>query len=380
MLINKLVPGSTLIVFSTSDSSKVSSWSNVPYLFTETLKGNGINIIRVTITEILVFNFGVRFFKKGIKILFGVETSWEYSRSALHFYLTRRKMNATCKKYAHDSVLILNCSYAPTKNISGKLILFCDWPYDYYLSHFLNKKPDMLEAASIKREHFVIKKADFLFVLFPGVHEYVENNLKRTGSFYLGNVINSLETSSERDIAKKESNNRLIFIGKSHYKAGAEQLIRAFELIKAKINDIQLDIIGMSASDFANLPQGVNCHGYLDKGNQTQRVLYYSLLRNAKLYVNTTSKWASFSAALEALYFYTPIITSKYSEVNNTFGDISKFGSYFEADDVSGLAILIENLLNSHEYRYLALNSNRAVEKFSWDNYVKAFLQTINYN
>lgn len=373
-----LKPGNTLLVFSTADSSKVSSWSNVPYLFTQNLESQGINVIRVTTQEALIFTYTVLFFKKILKELFGIQTSWEYSRSSLHFYLTRRKMNIACKEIKHDSVLVLNCSYSPSKNITGKLIHFCDWPYDYYISYFLNRSPDLLESATIKREHKVVKKADYLFVLFPGVCEYIKNKLKPSGTFYLGNVINTLETSSEGDLEKKQNSNNLIFIGKNHYKAGADQLIVIFKQLKLKIKNLRLDIIGMRSSDFDDLPEGVVCHGYLDKGIKNQRDKYYHLLRNAKLFINTNPKWASFSATLEALYFYTPIITSSYPEIKNTFGDITKFGRYFDGNNNSDLADLIETLIKTNEYRNLALNANAAVKMFSWERYIDSFLNTIN--
>jgi glycosyltransferase involved in cell wall biosynthesis len=73
---------------------------------------------------------------------------------------------------------------------------------------------------------------------------------------------------------------------------GAEYLIQAYTTLKKKYPELLVNIVGMQEKDFVKLPDGVNCYGYLDKAQKKDRDLYYSLLENSKVFVNTTPKWA----------------------------------------------------------------------------------------
>lgn len=364
-----------LIVFATQDSSKLSSWSNVPYLFCETLKAQGIRLEQVTIRENTAMRFLVLALKRAVKMLTGFQTSWDYSRSALHFLLARRQINQFCQEHEHDGVLMLTFSYGPSRPGGKPLFLFGDWPLAYAIENFKGRKPDWFERRSLRRERQLIEAADAVFVLFPVAREYVASHFAGASSHYLGNVINAVEVPHEEDVAEKARSHSLIFIGKPHYREGADRLLQAYMLLKPKYPDLKLDIIGMDASFFGSLPKGVQCHGYLDKGDDAQRCTFYDLLRKARIFVNTNPKWASFSATLEAMYFYTPIITSKYPEMEKTFGEELAFGAYYREDSGPSLEQLIEDLLGDEAYTEKARLAHEVSRSFSWDHYVSAMLK-----
>jgi hypothetical protein len=60
------------------------------------------------------------------------------------------------------------------------------------------------------------------------------------------------------------------------------------------------------------VPRNFFC--YLDKGSDAHRALYYPLFKEARMFINTTPKWSSFSASVEAMYFYTPVVITLYKE------------------------------------------------------------------
>ncbi len=366
-----------LIVFSTQDSSELSSWSNVPYLFCETLKSQGIRLEQVTIRENASLRLLVLVLKKALRVLTGFETSWDYSRSWLHFLLARWQMDRACWKHEHDGVLVLTFSYGPSRSGKKPLFLFGDWPYAYAIEYFKGRTPDWLERHALRREREVIETADDVFILFPVAQDYVASHFAGGHSHYLGNVINAVEAPKEEDIAAKAGSRSLVFIGKPHYREGADRLLEAFARLKPRYPDLTLDIIGMDESSLGRLPEGVQCHGYLDKGDDAQRSTYYRILRKARIFVNTNPKWASFSATLEAMYFHTPIITSKYPEMQRTFGEELSFGTYF-LDGGRDLEQLIEDLLRDEAYIVKARWAHEASRNFSWGHYVTAMMKIAN--
>lgn len=350
----------------------------MPYLFCEALKPQGANLEQVTIKENALLRLLVLVLKKVLRMLTGFETSWDYSRSGLHFFLARRQMDRACRKYAHDGVLVLSFSYSPSQAAKKPVFLFGDWPYAYAIEHLKGRMPDRFESQALRRERAVIEAADEVFVLFPVAQTYVASHFAGNHSHYLGNVINAVEVPKEEDIATKTGSHSLVFIGKPHYREGASFLLQAFERLKPRYPDLSLDIIGMEESFLGKLPKGVRCHGYLDKGNEEQRSIYYRILRKARIFVNTNPKWASFSATLEAMYFYTPVITSKYPEMEKTFGDQLDFGAYCLEGSGQELDQRIEDLLQAPAFPEKARRAHEATRDFSWEHYVRRMLEIAN--
>ena len=367
-----------LIVVSTQDASKISSWSNVPYLFCETLKAQDVQLVPVTLRENALLRWLTFAARKGVSFLTGRSTSWDYSRSRLHAWHARRQINRVCCSHDHDAVLVLSFSHAPSTPKRKPLFIFGDWPYAYAIEMQLGRKADCLERGAIERELRLIGQADAVFVLFPLAREYLAGYCPIAKTYYLGNVINAVEVPQEADLDAKCDSSSLLFIGKPHYFEGARRLLLAFERLKPRIPSLSLDIIGMDRALFPSMPEGVTCHGYLDKGNDEERQTYYKLLRQARLFINTNPKWASFSATLEALYFYIPIISSHYPEMVKTFGEKLLFGYYFEEGGSKPLEDLIADLLDDPEYREKAIFAHEATLDLSWHNYVRRVLEIAN--
>lgn len=368
-----------LIVFSNGDSGKISTWSNIPFFFTETLLAKGITVHRVDIaqSEEKAVEFQNKW-NRYIRRLFP-NTSYEYFRSKAHYNDVRRRIKEALLLYPNaDAHLFLTFSFS-SEGLSNKPVaLFGDWTYDHFITHFRNQKPDFLEKKCLKRENKLIEKANLILPLFPAVAEYMKSRYKNPNIKYLGNVINSLIDVPETEVLNlKKNSNKLLFVGSKEYLEGANSLLKAFSILKKDHPNMTLEIIGMDASKFDQLPKGVTCHGYLDKGKTEERELYYKLLKEAKLIINTTPKWAAFSSTIEAMYFYTPVLVSPYDEFLKTFGEELSFGSYCAENAPSLIAQKTSEILRSNEYHSMCLNAHQAVEGFTWGAYVDRVVREI---
>jgi len=363
-------------VYTNEDSKLLSSWSNVPFFFTETLLSKGIQVNRVDLSPSPILN---QIFNKSIWRVFRAfnrQNTYTYFRTLLHFLITRAKTEKAIRQFGHAQVhIFLTFSFSSAGLTEKPSVLFCDWTYDYYINHFQNRKPDLLERQGIRREDSQIEGSNLVFPLFPGVAEYMKARYKNRNIFYLGNVVNSLyDVTSSKITMDRSKANDLLFVGGRKYIDGARTLIQAYAGLKSAYPNLQLHLIGMSEKDFDSLPDGVFCHGYLDKGKEKERELYYSLFQKAKVFVNTTPAWGSFSAAVEAMYYYIPVILTPFSEFVETFGKEIEFGFYCENNSVEQLSKAIREVLDHESYPALCRRAHEAVKDFTWSVYIDKLL------
>ena len=365
-----------IIVISTEDSSSLDSWSNVPYMFCKTLRENQYYVIPFTIRENSLLRNIIFILRKFLFLITSHKTTWDYSRSIIHFYHARYQINKFCKTNEHDAILILSLSFGPSCSAKKPLFMFGDWSYGFLLEKKLNRKPDFFEKDAIKRENKLLKQADIVITHFLVAKDYINKILPEVKAYHIGTFINAIENPDKLDLVRKARSENILFIGKPHYIDGAKALLEAFKKIKIINPKLTLDIIGIERTALTKIPEGVTYHGYLSKSNDTERSKYYSLLRNASVFVNTNPKIASFSAALEAMYFYTPIIITKTDEMIDTFGERISFGKYFYQDEES-LEKCILDLINSANYSEIAINAHLQSSTYSWDNFVKKFTKLV---
>lgn len=363
-----------ITVFTNGDASLQSTWSNVPYFFTETLMKKGIKVNRINIRTSKVLKTLYRFTIWQILKRTKNHDSYDYYRTRIHYYYVQFLIRNAIKKYSNaDAHLFLSFSFTSKPYSSKPCILFGDWTYEHYFNYFKNRKPGCLEQQFVDRENAIIENADLVFVLFPKVAAYMQNRYQNKNINYIGNVINSsLSATKEQIIEQKKNSNSILFIGGSKYKEGAELLIQAFQKLRAQLPDLKLDIIGMQAAEFSELPKGITCYGYLDKGKDSDRNKYYELMQNAKMYINPTPKWSAFSASVEAMYFYNPVLLTPYDEFIETFGNAISFGQYY--DGKQDLATAILQIFQHPNYGILCENAHEAVKGFTWNAYIDKFL------
>jgi glycosyltransferase involved in cell wall biosynthesis len=368
-----------ITLFTVGDANKLSTWSNVPYFFYKSLMAKDI---RVNLVDI---NFDKELEKKWDKwkgrILNKLYTrsTYNYFRSNANFIDVQNRIKKAIALYPNsDANIFLTFSFSSAGMSKKPTVLFSDWTYEHHFKQHLKREPNFFEKQCIARENAQIEKADLLLPLFPKVAEYMLNRYKNKKIKYLGNVINSVyNVSEEGAINAKENSFDLLFVGSEVYKAGATALISAFVNLKKAFPQLKLHIVGMNKVDFENLPNDVFCYGYLDKGNDDQREIYYNLFKKAKVFINTTPNWGGFSATIEAMYFYIPLVVSPYEEFVKTFGKQINFGNYCQENSPEQIEKNIKSILNNSGYNTLGINAHNAVKDYTWNVYIDKVIDEV---
>ena len=368
-----------ITVFSIGDANDLKTWSNVPYFFTNNLEEKNIKVNRVNIEENPILNF---LYKYSIFILLKIinkNSNHTFFRSRLNYFLTNQKIKKAIKDYSKaDALLFLTYSFSAPKQHNKKVILFSDWSYLYYIHTFLKREPVWFEKQALRNKEKHINEADIVLSLFPKSHEFNLQHYKNKHQYYLGNVINAnYKLNKAEIISKKTNSHKLLFIGNSKYLQGAIDLINAFKELKT---NAELHIIGLTANEIGVNTQHVFYHGYLDKGISVENELYYQLIIESKAIINTNPDWGAFSAMTEAMYYFTPVITSPYEEFTKTYGIDINFGFYVPHNSRNELTQKLEEILSNTDDNYLNLmnNAHEKVKEFTWSSYTDKVLKLIN--
>ena len=315
-----------IFLCTTVTSKDYKSWSNIPYLLHTNLQRRGFIVENFVFREL----FPVRFlFNIPIRILikfFKIKTTYYFVRTPIHFFTTYIiSQYIRLVSNSEDIMLVQGFSY-PLPNKKNKMFIIGDWPSAYLFEKFLKRTPSRLELRSIERENKVIESANAVVTLFPDVHKYMLERYKNKNIYYFGNVVNIDEEVKISDdiLSKKKNSKKLLFIGKPFYIDGAKELISAVANLRSKGFEIEVDIVGIDSTLIDQKYSWLSLHGYLDKGIPSEKQKYYSLLENAKLFVNTTPNWNAFQATLEALHFYAPIVVRSNESLMQSFPELAR--------------------------------------------------------
>lgn len=369
-------------MFTLGDANQLSAWSNVPYFFTKSFEEKNIKVNRVNIEENAFLNFLYRYTVFAFLKVFYPKSDHTYFRSGLNYHLTSRKIKQAKKKFASSQAFVfLTYSFSAEKKDSEKIVLFSDWGYLYRIKKLFNREPYWFEKKAIEREQISMESANQVLSLFPGSLEFNKENYPRANCFYLGNVVNS-ENKIDREklLQLKTQSHSLLFIGNKKYLQGAMELIAAFKALKKKNSFAELHLIGLKSSDTGVEEKDIFYYGYLDKGKTSENEKYYRLLSSARCIVNTTQGWGAFSAMTEAMYYYTPVITTAYAEFVKTYGEKITFGTYVTNANSSELVLALETMLRHppETYTKMASESHDKVKDFGWQDYTDKLITLIS--
>lgn len=370
-----------ITVFTYGDSALKSTWSNVPFYLTDSFIRLGFKVNRVNLKP---NKYLLKLWNQIVLRLIRTvlpNSTYTFDRTPFFRVLARRKMKRSVSQYSNSKFFLsTSFSFHPGRYTNRPVVMFCDWTYQYYLQHFLHRKPDFLEAQEIRNQHELQASVDMMISLFPDVRDYIVKKENCDGAQYLGNVINSdMYDSSDEIIKSKYLSNSIVFIGLPKYLPGLISLLKAVAMM-APLNHLTVNVIGVTENQVPKdlIRTNVTFWGYLDKSNHTQNQQYYEVVNNAKLFVNTNPEWASFSATLDVMYHSTPVVTSGYRSFVRTFGKSIDFGEYCD-NDPELLAKLLNKIFNLsfEDYVIWCNNARKAVEPFTWDNYVKRIIDEL---
>lgn len=369
-----------ITVFTVGDSNDITHWSNVPFFFTDALVKKGIKINRINLKEngFLTFIFD-KIFGRFLKIIFRGHIL-NFNKTRLNIKSIEKQVITAVKKFNESDVYIfLNFDYSI--NINKPVVLFHDWTFEYEIREHQRRSPYFIENNYIRYQENAILNADLVISLFPHCALDMTKKYNRDVK-YLGNVVNNFYSGTFGNflIEEKENSNKLLFIGNYKYKEGALLLIKAFRELLIDFPLITLHIIGMDNDILGIDPfeEKIITYGYLDKSKPDHNNKYYSLLKDARIFINPSQLWGGFSSTIEAMYFYTPVIVSPYSGFVSEFGRDIDFGFYNEQFNVNELKLNIIRVLTAKNYRTLAENSHLAAKNCTWDIYMDKVLMSID--
>lgn len=371
-----------VVLISIGSPALLETWSGVPYFLLKELTRRQIkvNIIDLEPARIIKIIYN----KIILPIISVFIKNGELSIYRSLFFRIYQKAIYKKELYKHKTAdAIIGLSYnLMIPKISKRVILLSDWPFSYDLQ----KKgitPGIYQKFYICREKECMMNASQVISLFPTCANYINDFLGEKKAIALGvNVVNNLFSDPNKGVVSRKSDNkRIVFIGRKHYIQGARSLIASFKVLKKLIPTLQLDLVGLVESDFPKSfledVSDLKFWGYLDKGNKEQCKIYYEILNNASLYVNTTYGWVGYTSMIEAMYYYTPVVVYPCKEFIDEFGDEINFGVYCNNDD--SLVDIIHTLLSdSDKYEQLCVSAHNRVAHYTWANFTDELLSIIS--
>lgn len=369
-----------ITVYTCGDSNNISTWSNVPYLFTKTLEEKGYKLNRVDISPIKIIN---KFFNTVSYTLFKRilkrKSCPEFHRTWLHRFITYGRIKKATKQYP-NALFNLFLSFAFYNKYSNRPnVLWCDWT-DRIVIERLGREPRFYERASLRHENKVMKNSDKVYTMFPKCKEYMEKLYSREIIYINRNVVNTVYDGSfdiNMNIETRYVSNKILFIGNIRYIGAAKELVSAFNILKKDNNKLELHIIGMTKELMGVDDCNIYCYGYLRKNVKEERDLYYSLMHSCKVLVNPAQQWGGYSSTIEAMYYGCPIIVAPYDDFVCEFGTDINFGRY--TCDKEALHETIRSIIDTdkNKYKDLCFNAYKRVSDYTWNNYVDDFLKSL---
>ncbi len=369
-----------ILVFTYGDSLNISTWSNVPYLFTRTLEEKGHIIHRVDISpnrtlEHLYNTISFYIFKR---ILKRKASCPMFIMTKTHRILAYRKIKIATKKFPNIHMNLFLTYHFYNKYSNKPSILWHDWSNRAYIKR-ANRELYTHEIKALESEDLAIRKASKVYTMFPAYKELMEILHKRDFIYLNRNVVNTVydkDFDIQENISGRKGSNIILFIGNLHYMGAAMELADSFIKLNEEDCKQELHIIGISEEQFPTKHDCIHCHGYLKKNIKEERELYYKLLLSCKVFVNPAKKWGGYSSSIEAMYYGCPLIVSPYDDFVKEFGKEIDFGEYFKG---GSLIECIKRIIYCDEtsYTQLCINSHKHVADYSWSNYVNEFLESL---
>lgn len=374
-----------IIFFSFGDSNNISTWSNVPYMFSKELERRGIVIRRINIApnpriryryNSTIYNLYCKIWPKNI---------YHYERSWLFYLITNQKIKKAVKQY-NTADLCIFCTFSFYNRYNSiPSLLLCDWSFEILIKERLNRNPFFIEKEYIKRENTAINNAHYVISLFQECAKTIKEENPKANIHFLGNnVVNSAykgEIDEDKIIIEKSKKRHLLFIGNQNnptYLNTAQRISEAFFIVKKILPDIELHIIGIEPAKLGFKDNNIYCYGYLHKDDKEECDLYYKILINSSLIINTTPLWAGYSSLIEAMYFYTPVLVAPFQDFVAEFGKNINFGRYCSTNNKEDIAKGIEIILTSNNYKQIAMNAHMVTHNYTWENYVNRVFKLID--
>ena len=189
----------------------------------------------------------------------------------------------------------------------------------------------------------------------------------------------SAEYSSQDNVVMPK--NYILSVGTFEHQKGQEVLITAFSLIAAQFEDVDLVLVGRTASAltaYKLLVAKMNLLGrvhFYENIQPTQIGLFY---KNAKVYVSSSKNESFGLVMLEAAAFYVPVVATRTIGACEIIED-NVDGKLVDIDDTEAIAKQLSFLLNDEvQCKKIARNlRNKARFVFTWEKALARYMSYI---
>jgi glycosyltransferase involved in cell wall biosynthesis len=371
-------------LFTIGNSEDIATWSNFPYFFSNELVNKGIALTRINIAphrRVQSLYDKVHRFIRVIFRFFGLQHQFDYFRSDLNYFLTRRVIAKACKKYSSAHFNIFMTFSFSSRGISRiPFVLYCDQT----LAEYCENQEDLLQRKyiqrSISREQHNFQDASYVFSTNMHCIDFIKSAYGITNAALLPIGLNlplTAEMNRADIMAKKRAGLTILFIGTHFYDRGVDILLSAFKLIHGKHSEAELHIVGLTKEACEGYSNNVYYYGYLRKDNAEQYKKYCALLETAFVFIFPARKGPLPFAISEAMYFFTPVICSKFWGIEQDIDNGSN-GIIINSLDPADYCAAVTALLGDPAlWEKVSVNSHFYARKHTWSAIVDEFLDRV---
>ncbi|WP_347218643.1 glycosyltransferase [Chryseobacterium sp.] len=367
------------------DSNSPKAWSNVPFLFSENLKMQGYEILRVDLSPSKKYETLWNKYPGRILSRFFPNQQYEFIKTPISRMLAYKKIKKVVKNNPDLYFVIILSFDFYNKFSNTPSLLFHDWSYDMVILDRLKREPYFFEKWFIKYQHKAFNNSELVISLFKDAQKLISERHGKQVHHLGSNVVNDINFNKptfQEILEKKKKSEELLLIGSMKYLLGARKLVEAVRILQKDFPNLTLNIINIPKDRLLlqDTDRNIICYEYLDKGDPEQNIQYYNLVTKARILVNPSEIWAAYSSTIECMFYYTPIIIKPYEAFALDYGEESDFGIYLQNTEVSDIVDSIRTILtmNEEEYTKLCLRAHELVKDQTWETYTKKVIELMN--
>jgi glycosyltransferase involved in cell wall biosynthesis len=372
-------------LFTFGDSGDISTWSNLPYFFSKALLNRGARLNRIDLLP------NERAFYRAYRLIIeriedalnrrGVRFDAQPFRDPLSIEMIQRKIRREVRRHPRaEANVFLTFSFSSSGLSRTPSINYCDETYEQFLIDS-GRTPAPIDRFLIGREKRILDAAAFIFTTGRLCADFIRRRHPSKEVHELNSGVNMEApriTDAEALLAEKRRSKSILFIGMGYRKRGVDVLLKAFEdFNRRNQNAYTLHVVGEGLSGGPPAGSKIRYYGYLDKSIPQQAVVYWELIRKARLFVMPMREGPLPGVIKEVGLLFTPVVVTDIWHVGDVVQD-GVNGNLVPRPSVEGFAERMHALANDDlTWERLARNANKSAQRFSWDRTAEVFMERI---
>ncbi len=377
--------GFRINLFTYGDALDVNTWSNLPFYFRRALLARGVEVNAINVRPSdRALNLTDRLISLRARAAsgLGVELPTEVFRTRANYRLTDRVVRRAVRQHPNaDAHLFMTFSFSSYRHSPVPVIHYCDRTYEQHLED-KGLAIGWADRPFIEIERGNLEHAALILTTSEVCREFIAARYSAKRVVHLRAGINAElgEVDPPRLIAQKEAANDILFIGRGAHKRGVDILIKAFETFnRSQRGSFTLHLVGIKRQE---LPpelgaerNDIRFYEYLDRTVTTQRELYDTLIRSARLFVFPTRPGPIAGVIREAQWNCTPVIISSVPGASERVAHDSN-GVVVDSLEPDDFARSMEALVTDlPRWRSFAHNAHLSIKDGTWSATAQRFLE-----